>query len=221
MMEPLRVTATLVSPYAVPLYPIHLDGLLAAAECDRRGLIAGVGELQHVEVPLQRSECGRYHLASVGHHERGDAIAGHIHKRSPIPEMMWFGGPKVRSINTATGRNKSFRIPQPRALIDTITWWCVGDRLEVESLIVLVTHVGKKRSAGHGKVGRWVVEPCESWAGFPILRPDGSPMRNLPFDTEGLGEGAMLGWGPVTYPYYDPGRAGEVAQPPDVHWSGP
>lgn len=219
-MEPLQITATLTSPLAVPLFPVAIDGLLAAVICEREGLIAGVGEFQHVEVPIQRSACGRYHLASVAHGEPLAYMLGHVNKRAPVVEYMQLGNDKIKSVNTGTGRNKAFRIPQPRALVDRMRWWCIGERKSIESLLATVTHIGKKRSVGHGKVARWTVEPVVPWDGFPVLRPDGTPMRNLPKDTHGLGPATALGWGPITYPYWDQTAAVEVAQPPETAWMG-
>lgn len=220
-MDPLQIIATVTSPLAVPLFPVALDGLLAAVICEREGLIAGVGEFQHVEVPIQRSACERYHLASVAHYRPLANLHGHVHKRAPVAEYMHLGSDKIRSVNTATGLNKSFRIPQPRALVDRMRWWCIGDRSAIEPLLAMVTHIGKKRSAGHGRVARWEIEHATAWPGFPVLRPDGTPMRNLPPDTEGLGPSTALGWGPLSYPYWDHTAATEVAQPPETAWLGP
>jgi hypothetical protein len=127
-VEPLEITATLAAPLAVPIFPVALDGLLAAVVCERLGLIAGVGEWQNVEVPLQRSACGRYHMASVAHYEVHSNLLGYVIKRPPVVEYMQIGSEKIKSVNTGTGRNKAFRIPQPRALIDCMRWWCIGDR---------------------------------------------------------------------------------------------
>jgi CRISPR type IV-associated protein Csf3 len=148
-------------------------------------------------------------------------LLGYVNKRAPVVEYMQLGDGKIKSVNTGTGRNKAFRIPQPRALTRLMRWWCEGDEAEVRSLLGLVTHLGKKRSVGHGKVGRWEVERCEPWPGFPVKRPDGTPMRNLPMDTPGLGPATAVGWGPVTYPYWDQTAAVEVAQAPDTGWMGP
>lgn len=219
-MEPLQITATMVSPVAVPLFPVALDGLLAAVICERQGLIAGVGEFQHIEVPVKRSECGRYHLASVAHYESRASVHGYVNKRAPVVEYMHLGNDKIKSVNTGTGRNKAFRIPQPRTLVDCMRWWCIGDRGKIEPLLALVTHLGKKRSVGHGKVTRWDVERATEWPGFPVLRPDGTPLRNLPMDTPGLGPSTAVGWGPLSFPYWDQTAAVEVAQPPDTGWMG-
>lgn len=219
-MEPLKVTAKMVSPMAVPLHPVNLDALLAAMVCERRGLIAGVGEWQDVEIPVERSACGRYHLASVGHYLVQTSVKGYTQKRAPISEFGWFGSQSIRSVLVSGGVNKACRIPQPRAVIGEMLWWCVGDLEQVEGLIVQVTHIGKKRSVGHGKVAGWTVEPCETWPGFPVMRPDGSPMRNLPLDSVGLGPDTAVGWGPISYPYWDQAAAIELAQPPNTEWMG-
>ncbi|MCK9513111.1 MAG: hypothetical protein M0R28_18045 [Pigmentiphaga sp.] len=220
-MEPLQITATLCSPMAVPLYPVALDGLLGAAICERRGLMATVGEFQHVEVPIQRSACGRYHLASVAHYKPLRFEQGWITKRPCVDEFKLFGGGKIRSVNTGTGRNKAYRIPMSMAIVAELRWWAVGDREQIEALLGLVTHIGKRRAAGNGRVAKWAIESFEPWEGFPILRPDGTPTRNLPIDTPELGPETVIGWGPVTYPYWDQTAATEVAQAPDTEWMGP
>lgn len=220
-MQAFQVTATLTSPLAIPLFPVALDALLAASLCSQLGLIAGVGEWQDLEVPLMRSECGRFHLASVGHYKPIAHAAGNVTKRAPVDAIMRFGEAKIRSVDTSTGRNKSFRIPQPRAICTEMRWWAIGDIEQVEPLLRLVTHVGKKRSVGHGRVARWEVSPCATWPGFPILRPDGTPMRNLPIDQPGLGPETAIGHGPLSYPYWDQTRAVEVAQPVATDWMGP
>lgn len=220
-MQPLQITARLVSPLAVPLFPVHLDALLAAMVCERRGLIVGVGDWQDVEIPVARSSCGRYHLASAAHCVPLTSLPGFTQKRAPISEFGWFGSPKVKSVLVSGGVNKACRIPQPRAVVDAMRWWCVGDLDAVADLLAQVTHVGKKRSVGHGKVGSWTTLPCSNWPGFPVLRPDGTPMRILPLDTVGLGPATALGWGPLTYPYWEQANAVQVAQPPDTAWMGP
>lgn len=220
-MDPLQITATLVSPIAVQLYPVALDALLGAAICERLGLMATVGEFRHIEVPVQRSACGRYHLASVAHYRTIASIQGHITKRPNVEEFKLLGEPKIKSVNTGTGRNKAYRIPMSKAIVSTMRWWALADRAEVSELLDLVTHVGKKRSVGNGRVAKWSVESCEPWEGFPILRPDGTPMRNLPIDTPELGPETVIGWGPITYPYWDQTAATEVAQAPDTEWMGP
>lgn len=219
-MIPLAITATLSSPLGEQLYPLAIDALLAAAICEENGWIAGVGEWHDVEVPLARSPCGRFHLASVAHYRVARYLQGYVHKRAPVPEYMALGGPKIRRVDTGTGANKSFRIPQPRAILASrMSWWAVGDPTEVERLLALITHVGKKRSVGFGRIAKWYVEPMDAtWPGFPVLRHDGTPMRNLPVDYPGVSEFADRRWGPVSYPYYDHGRSTEVACPPDVEW---
>lgn len=218
-MTPLRITAQLVSPLAVPLFPIALDALLGATVADERGL-AGFDDTL-IEVPLAWSECRRLRLGSVGHYHASGSVMGYLHRRAPVEEYKLFGGPKIRTVNTGTGPNKSHRIPQPRALVERMTWWAVGESDAVRRLLELVTHLGKRRAAGHGRVDAWTVEPCEPWPGFPCLRPDGTPMRSLPLDWPGIGPGASVGYGPLLPPYWDARLNIECAMPDGVEWSGP
>lgn len=220
--EALVINATLTSPMAVPLFPINLDGLLAAMVCAKQGLVAGVGEWQDVEIPVERSVCGRYHMASVGHWVSLGSVGGYTQKRAPVTEYIKYGDSKLRTVNTAAGPNKGCRIPQPKALLEQMRWWCIGEAEAIMDLLCLVTHLAKKRSVGHGAVGKWeVTQYTKPWDGFPVMRPDGTPMRNLPLDTPGLGPETAAGVGPLTYPYWDQTRAIEVAQAPAVDWMGP
>lgn len=81
----------------------------------------------------------------------------------------------------------------------------------VRELLALVTHLGKRRAVGLGRVERWEVLPCEPWEGFPVLR-DGRPLRPLPTDWPGLVE-YDLGLRTLSYPYWDSSRRVECAVP--------
>lgn len=188
-MEPLRVTATLDAPVAFHA-PIHFDALLAAAVALRDNIppAAHDGELVDVAIPVQRSACGRYYLASVGHCDVEAHELKHINRRFPLEQMQWIGDGKTSRVNLSAGPQKMYRIPMPAMHLksDKITWWCVGERGAVEELLRLVVGLGRKRSVGLGAVRSWLVESCEPWPGFPVLSADGDALRNLPLDAPGL-----------------------------------
>jgi len=203
-MTPLAVDARLMGPWCGQC-PIHLDALLAAA-CAARDNIppaAHAGEMVDIEIPIERSACGRYHLASVGFSAVEERELKYINRRFPIAEAQFMGDAKLKRINLAAGPQKHYRVPVEtrHAASDLITWWCVGDRSEIERLLALVTHVGRRRAVGLGRVREWSVTACEAWPGFPVLSAEGAAMRNLPLDVEGLGE-HRLRRERVTYPYW-------------------
>lgn len=204
---PLRITATVAGRIALPHGPLALDGLLAAAVCMIEGVVPAtrLEDCRPVEIPVQREPDGRFHLASfsVGAFERFGTKW--INRRFPIAEAQAMGGPKLRRINLAGGPCKSYRIPLESGHLvdDTLTWFCLGDRVRIEALLPAIRGLGKRRGVGLGRVLRWQVEPCESWGpSFPVVSPEGRPLRTLPLDWPGLAPDVEAGYKTLTFPYW-------------------
>lgn len=109
----------------------------------------------------------------------------------------------VRAEYLAAGAQKNFRVPLDACHVvgDRLTWFLVGDRDGVGALLSLITHLGKRRGVGLGKVARWEIEPCVSWGeGFPVVL-DGRPLRHLPPEWPGL-EAPDVREGNLSYPYW-------------------
>ena len=218
-MIPLRVTATLETAIANPLRPPALDGLLAYVQAvyvegrepaDPRLPTPPVS----LDGVLERSACGRYYLASfalceVEQWERGR----YVNRRFPLGEAQSVGAregkERLGTLSLQGGPCKSFRIPLEIAHLkgDEILWYAVGNADEVRSRLAWVTHLGKRRGVGLGRVARWTVAPCASWGeGFPVIR-DGRPTRNLPHDAmDAEAAQAHEGYGCVTFPYFERDR---------------
>lgn len=215
-MQALVITATLETAVAFER-PIHLDALLAAAVALRDGLTpaAHEGEMIEIDIPLARSSCGRYHLASVGLGEVDCHELKYINRRFPISEAQWLGDEKLKRIDLSAGPQKHFRVPlETRHLRgDELVFYAVGDRAQVAELLALITHLGRRRAIGLGRVRRWKVDACASWEGFPVLSREGRALRNLPLETAGLRE-FELGYDRMTYPYWLASDRGELARPP-------
>lgn len=188
-MIPLRITATLDSAVAFH-HQIHLDALIMSAVATRDNVppAAIEAELVPLDIPVQRSSCGRYHLATIGFCEVEARELKYINRRYPLEQAQWIGEAKIKRVNLSAGPQKMFRIPIETKLLrgDKVTWWCVGLPVEIEALLMLVTGLGKRRAVGLGAIREWLVEPCDPWPGFPVLSADGEAMRNLPLDTPGL-----------------------------------
>lgn len=204
--EPLRVTAFVDGGILIPDGTVALDGLLAAAVALREELEppANAEDCTPIEIPIQREPGGRFHLASFSVSEAECFEVDWTNRRFPVSEAQVMGAPSVRRVNIAGGPGKSYRIPRERQhLVDgRLTWWCLGDAHRIRELLVLTPYVGKKRSAGAGRVREWRVEPCDAWGeGFPIVH-DGLPMRPLPPDWPGLREDAERATRTLTYPYW-------------------
>lgn len=215
-MEPLRVEARLCRALVNPGKPVALDALLGAAVALREDLIhpSCADEVVDLELPLARSSCGRYWLASFSEQTVETRDRAYINRRPLVSQLIDFGDPSIKSTHISAGPNKGYRIPIEIGLLegDKMTWWCIGESDEIRSLLALVHHIGKRRAVGRGKVREWRVEPCEPWGdGFPVVR-DGRALRPLPVDHEGVTE-RRLAMGALTPPYWMRERWGEVLTP--------
>lgn len=228
--EPLVVTAIVRNEIANPQRPPALDALLAAARCtaEARPPIQWQrrAEVPPVEIPVARSACGRYHLASAAITDAtgdGEDASGTMgitsvrgafkNKRFPLELAQAIADPKLRTINLANGACKSQRVPQERGHLPggRVRWYCTGDAAKIRALLSLVTHIGRGRADGIGAVARrasgelaWLVEPTVPWGeGFPVVR-EGLPTRNLPEDHDGVDAArAPMGYACLTYPYWE------------------
>lgn len=214
-MIPLRVEARLGRAIVNPAQPIALDALLTAAVAIRDDLPAPIGpdDLLPIDLPLARSKCGRYWLASFSEQVVEDRELAYVVRRPLISELIDFA-PRVKSTHISAGANKGYRIPIEIGHVerDTFTWWCIGDPQGVRALLSLIHHLGKRRAVGRGRVAEWRVEPCEPWGdGFPVLR-DGAPLRSLPLDYEGVTDGAVT-LASLTPPYWMAALHEEVYTP--------
>lgn len=223
-MIPLRVTAHLHGPVRLPHGWLSLDSMLGAAICLRDNeppLIQGQepSDLSgRMDAVLKRSDCGRLWLASWSIGEADQYEKRWNNRRPPIAEAQAMGSQKVKAVNIAAGPMKAFHKPAEAVHMrgDRLDWFAIGDASCILTLLSLVQHLGAKRNAGDGLVGRWVVEPCEPWAGgFPVVL-DGTPLRPLPPDWAGLDHSrCMPDRMPLMPPYWprDPALRTDVVVP--------
>lgn len=212
-MEPLRVVAHLGSEIANPGRLPALDALLAYAQAtwiEERPPYDESKPCPEVDIThalaAARDDAGRvlYHLATVGLGRVEQHLRGRfVNRRMPIDRMQYLST-RGGTLNTSGGPAKSFRLPLETGWLagDRVTWFCVGDAGEIERLLGPVTHLGKRRAVGLGRVARWEVRPCPSWGdGFPVLF-EGVPLRNLPLDAlPPEARAPFESWGTITYPY--------------------
>ena len=166
------------------------------------------------EIPIARSACGRLFLCS---HALFDVEAHEktwINKRFPMKEAQAMSTPTLRRILVGGGLSKGWRIPREKVHLqgDRIVWYALGERGRIEELLETVSHLGPRRGVGNGRVSEWLVEPCEAWEGFPVLR-DGQPLRALPFDWPGLSGEFRVDWQVLMPPYWERHRERECAVP--------
>lgn len=212
--QPLVVRCALTSPLVSPERTIALDSLLAFAAVRRTGqlLASSAHECVPVEIPIERSRCGRFHLASFAQFNVEKRSASFTNKRFPIREAQSMS--RMTRVQESTGACKGFRIPREHLHVENLEWYCIGVRERITELLCGVTSLGKKRGVGMGEIvtGSWRVEPIEPWNGFPVLR-DGTPLRPLPLDWHGLHK-YEESYCRITYPYWDRSREGLWATQP-------
>jgi len=118
----------------------------------------------------------------------------HWNKRfdSRFMDLVDFGSRRGKII-VEQGRYKAYHMPVFYYAALRIEWYAVGDRAEIERLLCCVTHLGKKRSQGYGRVIRWEVEPIEQdWS----IWKDGRLTRGVPAnDVSGKGAFNLLNYG--------------------------
>ena len=212
----LEVVATVAGPVHAPDGLPMLDGLLswAIATRDALPLALTAEETRDIEVPLERSPCGRLWLCSQESAEVDAAELRYTNKRPAIEQFQAMADPKMKRVDIGAGANKGYRIPRPVSYLvdDRIAWWALGDAESIRDLLGLVTHIGKKRSVGWGRVIEWRVATVDAWDGFPVLR-DGLPLRPLPLDWPGLAPDSPTAYRTIAPPYWDHSREELVACP--------
>lgn len=202
-MKPLRVVAEL-DPLGGPLSLsegyIHLDGLLAYWVATLAGMPVPyrIEDLSPIDVPIEWEPAHRFHLASASVSEWETLERRYVQRRFPVQEAALLT--TMKSVHIGAGATKHFRVPieAGRVIDDRMVWYAIGDRLEIERLLSHCTHLGRRRGVGLGRVKLWTVEPCETWDGFPVLSPDGKPLRHLPLDWPGLTDPQQR-YGVLTY----------------------
>ena len=209
--EPLRVTARLRTGVVSDQW-LPLDGVLMyQVYRDRFGpqdaTLPGGGiveELGPEAVPLEIRNPGTpfwYYACSFAQPQPWWVVEGQDHWnkkfRAMFADLIDFGGRRGKVI-IEQGKYRSYHMPIFYRVALQVEWYCVGHKEAIEYLLKTVTHVGKKRSQGWGRVSEWVVE---SWPVDCSIWKDGKLMRAVPVedvDSEGVD---VMNYG-LRPPYY-------------------
>ena len=194
--------------------PPMLDGLLAAAvvrEVTGGQMLPASREPYFIPLPLEQLYVSPEGLplwaaSCLWPSEPSVRDMQYLHRRAQTGQFT--AGKKGRfSVDTIKGRWMERRVPTPTVVTDALTAYCIGIPEEVERLLSMISHVGKRRAAGLGEVKAWHVEPVEISVGNLLIR-DGALSRPMPIEARGLvepfipSEGASyVGWTP---PYWLP-----------------
>jgi len=218
-LSTLLVTAYLATPYIpAPMgNEIHLDSLLGAALL--QDLPAPVFFPSHsaavIPIPLAllwQSEAGLPLWAATPLVALGDSVVGreYWHKRYPSDRADLSS---KRAALTSAGRWKEYRTPVNAVTGEKVSGICVGVKAEIERLLALITHVGKKGSIGYGRVGRWEVtmipgesNDCLIGRPVPLSCPLGRGLLQGRFEP-------LIGWTPPYWyaPWHEPCLIAEAA----------
>jgi len=198
--QPLKITFEMQSPIAVTDY-IHFDSLIwHSALQDQLGeaFWNQTGrEHYNIKIPLEErvqtltlSKPGKlhgftlrkkYYAASVGLYEDGyieDVQSWR--KRSDFPDG-------VGKIDIRRGQFKAYNTPLTVIYTPTVAFYAVGNAAEILRLLTThITHIGKKRAQGYGKIKQITVEPIKEdrsliWQG-KLQRP--IPVMGCPLKFE-------------------------------------
>jgi hypothetical protein len=112
----------------------------------------------------------------------------HWNKRfdSKFADLVDFSGKRGKVV-IEQGRYKAYHMPLFYYVADKVEWYCVGDRTRIADLLSTVTHAGKKRVQGWGRIIRWEIE---SWPEDWSVWRDGKLTRGVPAE-DVAGQGAF------------------------------
>ena len=204
-LEPLRIRANLRSAVVADEF-MPLDGvLLYQAHRELGGTqvvtIPGAYTINGVStLPLAIEHPGRrnwYYRCSWA--QWGESVEGtdYWNKRfdSQYADVIDWDGKRGKVI-VEQGKYKAYHQPIFYRAALWVEWYCVGDKNIIERLLCTVSHMGKKRSQGWGRVASWKIESWpEDWS---IWRSDGRLMRGIPLEDAR----ERRGDGPYDFMYY-------------------
>jgi hypothetical protein len=207
-VTPVRIRALLDGGIQLSQGPVAIDALLAWVVCklEARAPITA-GDVPAVDIPIAKEPAGRFHLASFALAEWDLYERRFVQRKFPVGPAQRLAVEKFKRINISAGAQKSYRIPgqMAHAVDDTLTWYAIADECAVRDALRFVTHLGKRRAVGRGKIREWIVESTLPWGdGFPVVR-EGKPLRNLPPDWPGL-VSPLHARATLTYPHWDQTR---------------
>lgn len=150
------------------------------------------GKPKHFGLPLLKSpldlESNRY-AASLGFYEQYNQKIEYWNKRPRWDKHSSYLSVDKGKIKTSVGLERAYRTPQVIRTISDPEFFCTGTIDKIKDLLSYMPAVGKKPTAGWGKVTEWIVEPFDAdWTTYSskygIMRP--LPIgKEYEFDIEG------------------------------------
>jgi len=172
---PLIITAELVTPILhAERERTHLDSILSFAALTNHPVASDYDQAAVIPIPLDLvwvCPQGLPLWACTPLMPVGDGLATreYWHKRYPSHRADF--GDKLNAV-TRAGRWKEYRVPVHAQQIDRLHALAIGHAEEIEALLAVVTHIGKKGSMGYGRVARWsVTQAAHTLSDVLALRP--------------------------------------------------
>lgn len=154
-LQPLKVTFELCGAMVEPEHPIHLDALMAYAVVQRHG---GNWQLQE-HLPLARAQRDGqwvWKASALALTRHGLPYRRHFLRRTDIESYASARGHVLRlrgdKIVTSRGPLKNCLLTYPLIDVSQAFAWCVGDPVQVQSLLGELRFLGKRTRLGHGEI---------------------------------------------------------------------
>ncbi len=175
LKEPLKITASLTSPYVSTDY-IFFDALISSAVwqdmMQNKAFDVSENKSDTFYIPLPIEQIGTkesFYSASIGFPKQAVEGTARWRKQTDIESK--------KKIRIGSGEFKRYDMPMPYTSAEEIVFYTNGNKLEIERLLAYIPGIGKKRTQGYGNVRAWQVEQSEhDWS----IVKDGVPMRPIP-----------------------------------------
>lgn len=217
---PLKIDMKLIPPTYIANPFLHLDSIISYL-CLRDALeelfysmpTEETLDISLLDLPLKKTE-DVYH-SSVGiYSENAKLYKDTIYKRFTDKETYKLSKRQQKGrIKINQGHFKDFMINLPILITDKVTFYCNGDKKELERLLSHLTSIGKKTSIGGGKIQKISIsEISEDYSFFK----DGQIMRPVPVSMNiPLIPGMVMQRQPYKPPYWDKNNVVMCYVPPN------
>ena len=119
------------------------------------------GKPKHYGLPLLQLENNQY-ASSMGFYKQLDQRIEHWHKKPDWDKQQDHLQLDKGKIKESVGAERAYRMPQVIRTISDMEFYCVGTKEKIIDLLSYMPAIGKKPSAGWGRVARWSVESIET-----------------------------------------------------------
>lgn len=180
-MIPLQITANLANSIAVTdsLSPA-IEGIIEYAIREEKGLLdPNPNNPTTIDLPLQLNSAGYYHCSSPFYYYNQETQTRY-RKRWDYQEQHLDWGKKKAKFSNSEGQFKAYDLPLFIRILSRIDWYVVGQPEPIRKALGAITHLGKKRSQGHGLVLSWYVEPID--CDYSIWGTQQQLMRPIPLE---------------------------------------